>query len=74
MTTGTEAIAQTECADLRQRIAILTAELNVSQARIVQLGAQLSARTEDCKRLAVALEKITAECAELRAGIVAPPY
>ena len=74
MTTAAEACLQSECADLKRRLDFLATRCANKDGTIRRLNELLVLRDAECDRLTTALERAQAECAELRAGVVAPPY
>ena len=81
MPTAAEALLSTDCADLRAKIATRDAMIAGLDARVNRLNKLIVERDQEIDRLNDKLERQLKETfeadaiiAELRAGIVAPPY
>lgn len=74
MTTAHETDLQGTCDDLLRRLDSLARASANKDGTIRRLNALLVLREAECARLMMAVERLTAECAELRAGVIAPPY
>ena len=74
MPTAAEALARTDCDDLRKELETRDRCIAVLNARVNRLNALLVTLERERTEADATITALRAELAELRAGIVAPPY
>jgi hypothetical protein len=74
MTTGAEAIATTNCADLRLKLECVNRQNDVLASRVMRLNGLILARDNEIAALTAANERLQAELDAARAGLLKLPY
>ena len=74
MPTAAEALLTTDCADLRAKIATRDTMIDGLNARVGRLNKLLVQHERELDEAEATIIALRAELAEVRAGIVAPPY